>query len=73
MSDNILMCNYSDDGGRTWSAEQHYDLGADGDYLRRVVFHAQGSSYNRIYRLRYTANSGITIISGHADVEFADG
>ena len=67
---NEVMISYSDDGGRSWSAEEWYEtesVGGD-DYLKRVVLYQQGASYNRVYRLRHTENTSFTIISGNADI-----
>lgn len=67
-SDPYLVIEYSDDGGHTWSAEQWYRLGREGEYLNRVVLHRQGASYSRVYRLTYTEPTEFTIIAAHADV-----
>ena len=67
-----VMISYSDDSGRTWSHEMWHNLvGADKNYLTRIRLYQQGSAYNRIYRLKYSVNGSFTLISAHADVEFA--
>ena len=70
MSDPKVMIEYSDDSGRTWSAEQWHSIGVEGDYLNRIVLHAQGSAVNRIYRLTCTEPVGLTMHDAWADVEF---
>lgn len=65
----VLMVRHSDDGGRTWSAENSYDLGVGGDYLQRVVLQNQGSAFQRIYELKQTDPVPMTLIAAHADIE----
>lgn len=67
-----VMVRYSDDGGRTYSAEQWFPLGAGGDYLRKVELYAQGSAYQRVYELTYSDPTPFTLISAHADVGFGE-
>ncbi len=66
---NQIAISYSDDGGHTWSAEQHYSTGEEGDYLIRVILHSQGHSVQRQYRIMHTGDEGFTLISAHADIE----
>jgi hypothetical protein len=71
MTNPQAMMQYSDDGGRTWSAEQWRDLvGPDKNYLNRLRFFCQGSCMQRIYRLTHTENQSFTIISAHAKISF---
>ncbi len=70
-SDPKLMIRYSDDGGRTWSPEQHYSLGAGGDYSRRVVLTQQGRAFNRVYELSYSEPTRFSLIGASGVVEFA--
>ena len=69
-SDPQLMIRFSDDSGRTWSAEDWYPLGAGGDYLRRVELTNQGRAFDRIYELTYTDPTKFTLIDAWADVSF---
>lgn len=69
MSD--LMVEYSDDGGRTWSAEQWKRLPVEGEYLNRIVLHAQGAAQNRLWRLTEASGKPVTILDAWADVEFS--
>jgi len=67
----FVMIQYSDDGGRTWSAEIWRQLvGDDKNYLNRVRLFRQGTSYNRIYRLTYSEAGSFTIVSAHATIKF---
>ncbi len=69
-SDPQLVTRYSDDGGRTYSAEEWHDLGAGGDYLTKVVLFQQGSSTERIYELTYSEPTPFTLIDATADISF---
>lgn len=72
-SDPQLMVRYSDDGGKTWSAQEYYPLGAGGDYLRKVELFDQGQSQYRIYELSYSDPTSFAIFSGHADIQLTPG
>lgn len=72
-SDPQLMIRYSDDSGRTWSAQEFYPIGGGGDYLRKVVLHDQGQAQTRIYELTYSDPTAFAIFSGNANVTFSDG
>ena len=61
---------YSDDGGRTYSAEDWHTLGKGGDYRREVVLHDQGSSPQRIYDITYSEPTKFAVSSGYMDVSF---
>ena len=64
-----VMISYSDDGGMTWSHEIWKDLvGADKNYLNRIVLRRQGSAYDRRYRLTCSENVSFTLVSASADV-----
>lgn len=49
--DRYVRIQYSDDGGYNWSAWDKGDIGATGEYGKRVVFTRQGSTYDRVYRI----------------------
>jgi hypothetical protein len=64
-----VMISHSDDGGMTFSHEQWFNLvGADKNYLNRIILRRQGSSYNRIYRIKCSDDTPITMVSAHADL-----
>ena len=51
-SDPQVMLQYSDDGGRTWSAELWESAGKLGDFSRRVMWNKLGSARDRVYKIR---------------------
>ena len=64
-----VMINHSDDGGMTWSYEQKFPLvGPEKNYINRIVLQRQGSSYNRVYKVKYSENSNFTLVSAHATI-----
>lgn len=67
-SDPQVMIRYSDDRGRTWSAEDWHPLGEGGDYLKRVELYQQGSAYERIYEISFTDPVRFTLMGGQADI-----
>ena len=65
----FVMITQSDDGGMTWSHEQKFPLvGAAKNYINRIVLQRQGSSYNRVYHLKYSEASNFTLVSAHATI-----
>jgi hypothetical protein len=65
----FVMIQHSDDGGMTWSHEIWKPLlNPTKNYLYRVVLQRGGSTYNRMYRLRYSENSSFTLVSAHATI-----
>lgn len=69
-SDPQLMIRSSDDGGRTFTAEQWHDLGSGGDYSTRVELQNQGRAFQRIYELTYTEPTAFSLIDAYADISF---
>ena len=64
-----VMITHSDDGGMTWSHEQKFPLvGPEKNYINRIVLQRQGSSYNRVYKVKYSEPSSFTLVSAHATV-----
>lgn len=49
--DHYVRLQYSDDGGYNWSDWSQKDIGATGEYHKRMVFTRQGSTFNRVYRI----------------------
>lgn len=72
-ADPQLMVRFSDDGGKTWSAQEFYPLGVGGDYLRKVELFDQGRAMYRIYELTYSDPTQFAIFSGSADLSFGSG
>lgn len=50
-TDQVLMLDYSDDGGATWSAQRLVSLGDLGQRLKRARFHSLGIARSRTYRM----------------------
>jgi hypothetical protein len=49
--DHYVRLQYSDDGGYNWSMWDQEDIGATGEYGKRMVFTRQGSTRNRTYQI----------------------
>lgn len=64
------MLDFSDDGGRTWSAQQIWDTaGMIGQYRTRLRWLRGGSFRQRVYRLSITDPVIRTVIAAHADIQ----
>lgn len=61
-SDPEVMLDYSDDGGRTWKSAPNKKLGQLGQYRQRVVWHALGSSEQRVYRGAISDPVSVTLL-----------
>jgi hypothetical protein len=55
MSDQYVRVCFSDDGGRNWSDWEVCELGEVGEYGERVIVTRQGSTINRVYKVRVTS------------------
>lgn len=53
-SDPVVLLDWSDDGGRTWSNTRELRLGKIGEYRNRAFTKRLGLSRMRVYRLRAT-------------------
>lgn len=53
-SDPLIMMQYSDDGGLTWSNERMAPVGKLGKYRNRVRWSRCGSGRNRVWSFAYT-------------------
>jgi hypothetical protein len=60
-SDPEVMLDYSDDGGQTWQSLPNRKLGRQGQYKNRVVWHALGSSEQRVYRASISDPVSVTL------------
>lgn len=62
-----VMLDWSDDRGKTWSndrlAELANDIGAIGEYEKRVIFRRLGQSFGRVFRVRMT-DAGRLVMTG---------
>lgn len=48
----VIMCEFANDGGHTYAAEQHVSIGAMGDYTLPVTFDAFSSGYSIRTRIK---------------------
>lgn len=67
-SDPQLMVRFTDDGGRTFSAEQWVPVGAGGEYRTLVELFEQGRAVSRIYELAYSEPTRFSLIDAHAEI-----
>lgn len=67
--DQSIVLRYSNDGGHTWSNELWRDLGAMGEYQKRVYWHRLGitSGQPRVYELSGSANVKTVLISAYIE------
>lgn len=65
----LVMMSYSDDGGKTWSAELDGEMGEMGDYHYTVRWHGLGSAYKRVFRFAITDPVFASFHSATVDVE----
>lgn len=64
----VLMLSVSDDGGYEFSNELWRSLGWQGQYKKRLIWTRQGSSRDRIWRLRATGNFKTVIMGAVAEI-----
>jgi hypothetical protein len=54
-ADHFVSLRYSDDGGRNWSNWKTVNLGAVGEYSKRVRFKRLGSFRNRVFEVQVSS------------------
>jgi len=64
-----MMMQYSKDGGNTWSSELWSDMGAVGEYTKRVIWRTLGRARDFTFRFRVSDKVGVTITAIAAQVE----
>lgn len=64
----LLMLDWSDDKGRTWSNDRQESLGGIGEFKKRVIFRRLGQSFNRVFRLRMTDVAKLVLVGAKAKV-----
>lgn len=67
-SDPIIMMQYSDDGGHTWSNELQASIGKLGNYKTRAIWRRLGSSRDRIFQVSVTDPIDVTFIDAEIEV-----
>lgn len=65
----MVMLDWSDDGGRTWSSEQFRSLGKTGEYRMRAIWNRNGRSRDRVYRYAISDPVRRTLIMANLDAE----
>jgi len=64
----LIMLDWSNDGGRTWSFVSELDLGAIGEFEKRIIFRRLGQSFNRVFRLRMSDAANLIILGAKARI-----
>lgn len=64
----LIMFDWSDDKGRTWSNDRQEDLGGVGEYSKRIIFRRLGQSFNRVFRIRMTDVGNLVLLGAKAKV-----
>lgn len=67
-----VMIDWSDDGGRTWSAEHFRPLGKTGQYKTRAYINRLGRSRDRVYRYAVSDPVRRTLVSANFDAEVGE-
>lgn len=67
-----IMFDWSDDRGKTWSNDRLHeisnDIGAVGEYEKRVIFRRLGQSFGRVFRVRMTDAGRLVVLGAKARV-----
>lgn len=64
----IVMLDWSDDHGQTWSFDRQETIGKVGEWNKRLIFRRLGQAFNRVFRLRLTDSSRLIILGAKAKV-----
>lgn len=64
----LMMLDWSDDRGQTWSFDRQESIGKIGEWGKRIIFRRLGQSFNRVFRLRVTDTSKLVILGSKARV-----
>jgi hypothetical protein len=68
-SDPKAVLRWSDDGGHTWSNEQHASIGAIGGYKTRALWRRLGQSRDRIYEVSISDPVKVVMIGAELGLE----
>lgn len=63
-----IMLRWSNDGGKTWSAEQWRNLGETGEYLRVAEWRKLSRAKVRVYEVKVTDPVKVIIVNAYVDV-----
>lgn len=64
----ILMLEWSDDDGKSWSKDRQQGFGKVGEFKKRIIFRRLGQSYGRVFRLKISDDSRLVILGAKARV-----
>lgn len=68
----LIMFDWSDDRGKSWSNDRiedlSQDLGGIGEYQKRVIFRRLGQSFGRVFRVRMTGGGRLVLMGAKAKV-----
>lgn len=64
----LLLLDWSDDGGVTWSNDRVGHIGAMGQFKHRIIFRRLGQSRARVFRIRTTDNGRYVLLGAVAKV-----
>jgi len=67
--DPQFMLSWSDDGGKTWSAELTRSAGKTGEATRRAVWTRLGRFYQRTIRLSISDKTKLAVVGAYAEME----
>lgn len=65
----VMMCEFSHEGGEVWQSQQFVDVGAMGDYTKRVQFDQFANGYQIKLRLMWSDPVKIVIWGGEIDLQ----
>ena len=64
----LIMFDWSDDEGRSWSNDRQVNIGAIGEFKKRVIFRRLGQSFGRVFRLRISDPARLVILGAKARI-----
>lgn len=68
-SDPIVIVDWSDDGGHTWSNQMEVKIGKIGNYGYRATLNRLGASKSRNYRIHFDDPAKFVLVGARADIE----
>lgn len=70
--DPLILMQFSNDGGKTWSEERWVSAGKMGKYGGKIQFYRLGSGRNRVFRIRVTDPVYWAISGADIDIKAGD-
>lgn len=70
-TDPVVILQWSDDGGHSWSSERTASMGKIGETKKRAIWRRLGSARDRVYRVKVTDPVKVALIG--ADLELVGG